>query len=156
MSRDLNSRLEALEEGYPPPALELPIEDEFEGVYETWRSHACGYTVGLFTDREINILGAIHVLRDVPGRVHRFPSGAFVKWGDNEDDTLSLFVEGDVQVEDLPERMSKNVDRMDPSEQPARERYLRERPRAYTDHILGAFRISETKKPPHYIPPGGA
>lgn len=152
MGGNVHRRIETLEEQVSPPVPALSVEDEFEGVYQTWWSHACGYTVGLFTDREINILGALYVLEDVPGRTHCFPSGALVAWEENADGTMSLRLDGDVQVEDLPARVSKNVDRMDPAEQPTRHRYLREHPLAYSDHILGAYRISETKKPPRYIP----
>jgi hypothetical protein len=148
----LERRLEILEGRLEAPALPLSAEAEFEGVYNTWWSHSAGNTVGLFTDREINLLGAFYVFREVPDRKHTFPSGGVVEWADNRGGTTSLSVEGDVQVEDLPERISKNVDRMDPVEQPTRERYLREDPRRYSEHILGAYRISDTKRPPKYIP----
>lgn len=151
---NVRRRLASLEERVSPPTLALSVEEEFEGVYETWWSHAAGYTVGLFTDREINLLGALYVLRDMSDRTHTFPSGAVVEWVEHDDDTCSLYLDGRVEIEDLPERISKNVDRMDPKEQPARERYLREDPRRYSEHILGAYRISETKKPPKYIPRG--
>ena len=153
---NVRRRLASLEERVSPPAPELSPEAEMDGVYETWWLHAAGYTVGLFTDREINLLGALYVLREVPGRKHTFPSGAVVEWVEHDGDTCSLYLNGRVEIEDLPERISKNVDRMDSEEQPARERYLREDPRRYSEHILGAYRISKTKKPPKYIPPGGA
>lgn len=150
----IERRLGRLEEQASPPPPVLSAEDEIEGVYNTWWSHAAGNTVGLFTDREINILGALYVFREVPERKHAFPCGALVEWTDNGDGTLALHVGGEVQIGDLPEKMSVYVDRMDPIEQRGRERYLREDPCLYSEHMLGAYRISEMKRPPKYIPRG--
>lgn len=98
MGRDLSRRLEKLEEDALPSDLpERPIEDQLDDVLEALRIHRIAGTAQLATDRELRLVASACSGEEVTG---------------------------DVRVEDLPEGVREHFERMDPDEQPARERWL--------------------------------
>lgn len=126
----IGQRLRKLEEqtksstgGFPPG---WDFGDQVEEMLEALLVHGCAKTRQLCTDREINVLGAMHAFWRLPGGTgeHCFPSGAVATWSDNEDGTSSLALSRGVSVEDLPEEVQKRVERMEPEKQQVRERWL--------------------------------
>ena len=149
-SSGIRRRLEALEAHRAPASRDFPdwpIEDQFDDVVDALRVHKAGGTAQLATDRQIHLMGLLCARDNLPGGFgeHRFPSGAVIVWIDNEDGTVDVGASGYVRVEDLPDGVREYWERMDPDEQPDRERWLyegrhaakdrREKARGYEERV---------------------
>ena len=102
------------------------IEDQVEEVRDALRLHRIASTAQLATDRQIHLMGLLCAREELPGGEgeHRFPSGVVVSWSNNGDETWKVSASGYVSIEDLPEGVREHFKRMDPVEQPERERWL--------------------------------
>ena len=132
--KEMERRLGRLEE-IERPEQQFPdwlMEDQLESVADKLvfyrRFHGDGRVRYPATDRELHLLGLLCAREQQPGGVgeHRFPSGAVVSWRDNGDGTPSVSTSGYVRLEDLPEGVREYFKRMDPAEQPEREKRLYE------------------------------
>ncbi len=132
--RGLGRRLERLEDlagGAPGQRGGWPVEGQLEDVLDSLWLHRCGRYVYAATDREIHLMGLLCARWELPEGwgEHRYPSGAVVRWIDDGEGGALIEATDPVQVEDLPEGVREYFERMDPTEQPERERKLYERRR---------------------------
>lgn len=134
MSRGMQRRIDRLEElagSYETSPLaafpDWPLDDQAEDMMEALLLHRCAGSVQLCTDREINVLGILHAFYRLPDGEgdHQMTSGAVVSLTRNGPQ-FDISLSGDVSAEDLPEDVQKCIERMDPDEQAARERWLYE------------------------------
>lgn len=132
---DLQRRLEALEKELSPASADgafedWPAEDQLEDILDALRVHRCGGTVYPATDRELSILSGLHAYHELEesGGVGelQLPSGAVVSLKDAGDGLRDLSTSGVVLGSDLPEGVREYVERMEPSKQTDRERFLYE------------------------------
>lgn len=103
--RGLGRRIERLEELADPVPQKRgpwPVEDQLEDVLDILWDHRNGRYTYAATDRELRLMASMCAGEEITGTV---------------------------ESEDLPEGVREYFDRMDPREQPARERYLYERRR---------------------------
>lgn len=85
-----------------------------------------GPETGVLTDREINLLGAAYALVQLggPGEFELPASKTVVSWSEGGNGKPVVSVSGTVSVEDLPAGTAEFIERMDPTKQPERERWL--------------------------------
>ena len=96
--------------------------------------HAWGGSTYEATDREVAIAAALHALAHVgeEGGEHEFPSGMVGRLVPDPDasplDRMGFRLETPrpPRIEDLPAHVGRLLRRMDPAEQPAREKFLHE------------------------------
>lgn len=129
---NLRRRLEKLEEGARPERrlADWPLEDQMEDVLSALQVHRWGGTKQLATDRQIRLMGILCAMRELDGDSgeYRFPSGLTVTLtpDENSDSGLRVDAPRPIRVEDLPEDVGRYFERMDPADQPERERWLHE------------------------------
>src|SRR5215210_1722173 len=139
MQRRLN-KLEELATPYETSPLvafpDWPLDDQAEDMMEALLLHRCPGSVQLCTDREINVLGILHAFYRLPGGEGKYQmaSAAVVSLTEAGEGIFDISLSGDVSVEDLPEGVQRYIERIDPGQQPVRERWLyeqRDRPRQH-------------------------
>ncbi len=131
----LDRRLERLEEQarddlpvlWNPP--EWPLDEQLKDVRAYLDFHRRFKTTAVCTDREINLLGLAAAYKELEGKPGSWvaPSGAVVYLEDNEDGTFGVDISSNLVVEDLLEGTREHVERMDPTRQAERDRWLYER-----------------------------
>ena len=131
----IRRRLEALEEITAPQEFrDWPVEEQVkDAVYMLQfyrRFHANDPVRYAATDRELTMLAIAHAAGSEElqgeGEVRLPQSGAAIRFLGDGEDTYSIDVDGVVVVEDLPEAVRGHLKRMNPEEQPARDRRLYE------------------------------
>lgn len=126
MQRRLN-KLEELATPYGTSPLaafpDWPFDDQAEDMLNALLLHRCAGSVQLCTDREINVLGILHAFFRLPDdeEEHRMASGAVVSLTRNGPQ-FDISLSNNVSIEDLPKSVQRYIKRIDPDEQPARER----------------------------------
>jgi hypothetical protein len=144
LSRDIQRRLSRLETnaaseestalGAMPP--DWPLEDQIEAVLDALRLHRIAGTKQLATDRQIHLMGLACVADALgeEGGEHAFFSGLIVALTPDADGGFRVDAPRLIRVEDLPEGVREHFERMDPAEQPERERWLYEHRHASNQH----------------------
>jgi len=134
----LGKRLSALEERTfgADPFEDFPdwdLTEQLEGVAEVLRwyraFHADCLVLYPLTEREAHLLALLCAQWELGGPPlqsgeYRFPSGLTVAWRDNSDGTFAASASRWARLEDLPDDVRRHFKRMDPLEQPQRERFL--------------------------------
>lgn len=134
----LDKRLRALEERAcgADPLKDFPdwdLVDQLEAVIEVLRWYKEFHSDGVIrypaTDRELHVLALLHSLVESGGPPpksgeHRFPSSLTVAWREYNDGTHSVSTSWRTRLEDLPDDTRRYFERMNPPEQPERERFL--------------------------------
>lgn len=126
--RELESLFHVGAEEYPDWPFDLQVDDTlcYLEFHQRFRSPPQG-----FTDRQINILGALYALEMLGGEAGEYnlpASGVVVTWQrSGAEDALTASWSGNVSVEDLAEGVREYVKRMPAAEQPKREAFLYER-----------------------------
>jgi hypothetical protein len=125
----VRDRLRHLEEHMLPahwPYEEWPAQDQLEAVLDFLDTHRRFRTVGVCTDREINLLGICTAYEELGGAGEWTApcSGAIITVTDNGDGTFNASLSANVAAEDLPEGVREYVKSWGPKGQERRDRWL--------------------------------